>query len=207
MRGLFSYDNKIFSILSKFGDMIMLNVIFLITCIPIVTTGAAYTAMYDVTLKMAKNEEAYIIKSYWKSFKANFKTSTIIWLILCAVVGFLVVDLQIVNLQDSTFWYIVRSILISFLVIAWVIFAYIFPLQAKFILSIKQAFRNSIVLAMKHLMCTVTIVTLNSVFLFFLFTSPDILVYVVNVYLVIGFAFVAYINSMLLRRVIDTYVE
>ncbi|MRN26930.1 hypothetical protein EAI30_20290 [Romboutsia ilealis] len=60
---------------------------------------------------------------------------------------------------------------------------------------------------MKHVPCTVGIVTLNSLLAVALFTEVGILFYVVHIYLIIGFAFVAYINSILLVRVFDKYEE
>ena len=81
----FSLDSKFSQIMGRVFDLMMLNIIFLIMCIPIVTIGANFTAMYYVTLKMIKNEETYIFRTYWKSFRENFKQATAIWLILLAV--------------------------------------------------------------------------------------------------------------------------
>ena len=69
----FSLDSKFSQIMGRVFDLMMLNIIFLIMCIPIVTIGANFTAMYYVTLKMIKNEETYIFRTYWKSFRENFK--------------------------------------------------------------------------------------------------------------------------------------
>ena len=72
----FSLDSKFSQIMGRVFDLMMLNIIFLIMCIPIVTIGANFTAMYYVTLKMIKNEETYIFRTYWKSFRENFKQAT-----------------------------------------------------------------------------------------------------------------------------------
>ena len=69
----FSLDSKFSQIMGRVFDLMMLNIIFLIMCIPIVTIGANFTAMYYVTLKMIKNEETYIFRTYWKS---SAKTSS-----------------------------------------------------------------------------------------------------------------------------------
>ena len=69
----------------------ILNLLTLICCIPIITAGDAMTALYYMTVKMVKNEECYIVKGYFKSFKENFKQATIIWLI-ALLVGIILVD-------------------------------------------------------------------------------------------------------------------
>ena len=63
MDRLFNMDNKFFTVMGRVADLIMLNVVFLICCLPIVTIGASLTALHYVTLKMARNEESYIIRS------------------------------------------------------------------------------------------------------------------------------------------------
>ena len=67
MDRLFNMDNKFFTVMGRVADLIMLNVVFLICCLPIVTIGASLTALHYVTLKMARNEESYIIRSFFKS--------------------------------------------------------------------------------------------------------------------------------------------
>ena len=69
MGRFFSMDNKFFTFMNKVADLCILNIICLVCCIPIVTAGASITAMYYVTLKMVRNEEAYIVRSFFKSFK------------------------------------------------------------------------------------------------------------------------------------------
>ena len=88
MDRLFNMDNKFFTVMGRVADLIMLNVVFLICCLPIVTIGASLTALHYVTLKMARNEESYIIRSFFKSFKQNFKQATVINLIMLAVASY-----------------------------------------------------------------------------------------------------------------------
>ena len=95
MGRFFSMDNKFFTFMNKVADLCILNIICLVCCIPIVTAGASITAMYYVTLKMVRNEEAYIVRSFFKSFKDNFKQATIINLIMIAVGAILYLDLNV----------------------------------------------------------------------------------------------------------------
>ena len=89
MSGFFNMDSPVMRFLSRVCDLMILNFMCLICCIPIVTIGASVTALYSVTLKMVRGEESYIFKGFLKAFKENFKISTIIWLIL-AVLGLLI---------------------------------------------------------------------------------------------------------------------
>ena len=49
-QGLFNYDNPVWRFIGKLGDLVLLNLLWLICCIPVFTAGAATTAVYYVTL-------------------------------------------------------------------------------------------------------------------------------------------------------------
>lgn len=151
MGRFFSMDNKFFTFMSRVADLMMLNVVFLICCIPVVTIGASCTAMYYVTLKMARNEESYIIKSFFKSFKENFKQSTIIWLIMLVAGIILLMDFRITGQMKSTLTTVMRYGLMVVAVVYAFVLSYIFPILSKFVNSIKNTFKNSLFMSIRHL--------------------------------------------------------
>ena len=87
-----TFPQKLLKMFQRFGDLFFLNVYFTISCIPIITIGAAFTALYTVTNKMVNNEEGPIHQTYIKAFKENFKPATIIWLIDLAYIGMMVLE-------------------------------------------------------------------------------------------------------------------
>ena len=97
MGRLFDMDNKFFTFMSRVADLCILNVLCIIFCIPVITAGASITAMFYVTMKMVRNEEAYIVKGFFKSFKENFKQATMINIILLLAAGLLYVDTKVVK--------------------------------------------------------------------------------------------------------------
>ena len=85
MRSFFNLDNPLMQFLSTLTDIVILNVISLICCIPVVTIGASLTALHYVTIRMARKEEGYIIRDFFKSFRQNFIQSTVIWLLFLVI--------------------------------------------------------------------------------------------------------------------------
>ena len=63
---LFNLDSPVMVFLSKGANLMILNVLTIICCIPIFTAGAAITALYYVTIKMARGDDPYIIKGYFR---------------------------------------------------------------------------------------------------------------------------------------------
>ena len=69
----------LFQKLEKFGDLFIINILFVISCIPIITIGAAFTAMYSYCTKLVKDQEAPVWKGYWSAFAKNFADATLMY--------------------------------------------------------------------------------------------------------------------------------
>ena len=95
MGKLFNLDSPIFKVLGTLADMCLLNIMTIICCLPVFTAGASITAMHYVLLKMVRNEEGYVWKDFWKSFKENLWQGMAIGSILLIFVAFFLVDCYI----------------------------------------------------------------------------------------------------------------
>ena len=94
-------DSWIMRILTRIFDLIILNLLFIICSLPVITIGTSLSALYSVTLKMVRNEEGYIVRGFFKAYKENLKQSMIIWIptALCGV--FLYADFRILHLSAA----------------------------------------------------------------------------------------------------------
>lgn len=207
MSRFFNMESPVFVFLSRMADLMILNVVFLITCIPIVTIGAAWSSLYYVTLKMVRNEESYIVRSYFKSFKQNFKQSTLMWIIVL-VLGFLLyMDMRIMTMMESSAGSNVIRIGIYMVALVGIfVLQYLFPLVAKFFNSTKNMFRNAFLMAIRHLPQTfiMAVISVGAVILTFL--NGWTLTYGLLIWIMIGFALVALANSWFLVRIFDKYI-
>lgn len=155
MGKLFDLESPLFSFLNKFADLVYLNILTMICCIPIVTIGASMTALNYVVLKMVRNEEGYITRSFFRSFKQNFKQATLIWVILLLITGILVGDAFILNYSTVAFpsWFRLALAIVAFIMLFATM--HIFPVLAKFENSIKQTFKNSLFMGILSLPKTI----------------------------------------------------
>lgn len=126
------------------ADLIYLNILAFICCIPIITVGASMTALNYVVLKMVRNEEGYITRSFFKSFKQNFKQATIIWLMILAAVGILAGDAFILRYSGLVFPSWLRIALTVVGVVLMFTLMHVFPVLSRFENNIKNTFKNSL---------------------------------------------------------------
>lgn len=207
MDRFFNMDNKFFTFMSRVADLIILNVVFIVCCIPIVTIGASVTAMNYVTMKMARNEESYIVKSFFKSFRENFKQATIIWLILLVAGLLLGMDFRIVQQVESTgLLKVVTYGLYMVALIYAMVLSYIFPLLAKFDNTIKNTFKNAMLMSIRHLPFTIVILLVGFAPAIATLTIPIVLAYGLIVWIMVGFSLIAFLNSLMFVRIFDHYI-
>ncbi len=207
MNNFFNIDGPFFTFLNRVGDLIILNVVWLICCLPIVTIGASTTALYFSTMKLAAGDEGYVFRNFFKSFRQNFLQSTVIWLIMLVVGVFLGYDLFLIFHVDlhmnSTMQLLVLSLLFMMIMIWLLIFSFIFPLQSKFVNKIKYTFKNSLILSIRHLPWTVGIL-LSFAAAGFIFYKFSIMF---PIFLFIGCAAIAYGQSFIYNKLFSIYIN
>ena len=208
MSRVFNFEGPVFSSLSRLADLFWLNLLFIICCIPIVTIGAATTALYYVTLKMVKDEEGYITKSYFRSFKQNFAQATVIWALFLIIATVLMFDLRIANgglaagfLSDSAVSNIVVVAVFVMAIIVVMTLTYVFPILAKFDNTVKNTVKNAFLISIRHLPYTILMIIISAVPVVLMWFFPALIIL-----LLIMFSAVAYINSKFLARIFVLYM-
>ena len=193
--------------MSKVADLCILNIICVVCCIPVITAGASITAMYYVTLKMVRNEEAYIVRSFFKSFKQNFKQATIINLIMLLIGVVLYVDLNVSKAMQGGAGQIFQIIFMAFVLIYFILFLYVYPVLARFYNTIKNTIKNALFMAIRHFPYTVVMVIIAVCpLLLLLVKSYQIQSTLFVLFLLMGFALIAYCNSYFLAKIFDNYM-
>lgn len=207
MGRLFDMDNKFFRFMGRLADLCILNVLCILCCIPVVTAGASITAMFYVTMKMVRNEEAYIARSFFKSFKENFRQATVINIIMLVIAGVLYVDFRVAKSMPGTASTVFQYLFLIFAILYVMLFTYIYPVLAKFYNSIKNTFRNAILMSVRHLPYTVLmiIVSICPVLVFHI-QSARAQSMLFPLLIMVGFALVAYINSFFFVKIFDRYI-
>lgn len=205
MNRLFNIDNPVMQFLSKMFDLIVLNLIFILSCIPIITIGASISALYYVCLKMLRGEDPYIWQNFWKSFRQNFKQSTVVWLLFLAAVAILGMDFYIINSQDTTIFAIIRVALWIVCGILACIFIYVFPIISHFVCTTKQAIKNAVLMTVGHLPYSILLFLLHGIIIFLCLYSVNTFALVIMLSGVCGFSVIAFTACIIFDRIFKKY--
>lgn len=200
---LFNLDGPVMQFLSRLADLFLLNVLFILCCIPLVTIGAANTALYTVALKAARNEESYITRSFFLAFKNNFKISTLTWLIVFIAGVILWTDFRIIPGMQAPIRQILQVLTLAFAFLYLITVQYLFPYIARFENTVSGSLKNAFLMAVAHLPYTMLLAAITVLAVMAtLYLDFRIIGFL---WLAIGFSGVAYINSIFFRKIFEKF--
>lgn len=201
---MFNLESPLMRGLTKVFDLMVLNFLVIMCCIPIITIGPAITALFYVTMKMTVNEDAYIVKSFLKSFRQNFKQAIFIW-IFVAVVGIATIANYFIMFQvGSEFPVLLAVFIVAIEIFFGIAMLYIFPLLARFENTSVALLKNAVLLSILHFPTTILLAIL--------FLLPLILVVIIPgevfdlmtlmpVWMLFGISGPTYVSSIFLNKI------
>ena len=207
MSKLFRMDSPLMRFLTKIADLMVLNILFCVTSIPLITIGASWTALYSVTLKIVRDEEGSVSRSYFRSFRQNFKQATLLWLGVLVVLALLVLDIRVLNgMAGGTAPGLLRVGVEILALLGIMVLQYLFPSLARFEASLADTLKNACMMALAHLPKTalMTAAVVGAVWIT-LINNTTIAIGLM-VWPLIGFSLMAFGNSGILRKIFDNYV-
>lgn len=201
MKNLLNLDSPFMIFLSNLTDVVILNLLCILCCLPIITIGPAVTAMHYVTLKMTKEESGYVVRNYFKSFKDNFKQSTIVWLLFLVISFVFVLDFKILQSWGMNENKILTIAIGSIYLLTCLTVMYILVLLSHFENTIRQTVKNAFYMCILHIFKTIIMAVVYLIPFFLLPLHSNM----IPVFLIIGLAGPAYINSYLWNSIFKKY--
>lgn len=150
MVNLFSINSPLAAAVNKLVQMIWAGLLWFVCSIPLVTAGAATTALYEVLLKMEKNQEGYVGVSFLRAFVKNLKSATLVWIPLFAAEIVFGVNLFYYAMLGGRA-FLVQSVVFAVLLLLTVVLSgYAFPVLARFENTTAGTFRMAAALLVRN---------------------------------------------------------
>lgn len=208
MGNLFNPDNKFFVFMGRVADMMILNLLCIICCLPIVTAGPSITALYYVTLKMARNEESYIVRGFFHSFRQNLKQGIVIHIIMLILGVLLAFDLYFCRVMQTqaAFYKVLSYLFMVGTAIYVMLLTYIYPVLSKFYNTVKRTILNAFLMSVRHFPYTLLMLAITAAPGVIMFVVPNAFAYGLLFYVLLGFSVIAYIKSIFFVKIFDKYI-
>lgn len=194
-------DMLIFRVLGGLCNLIMVNLLFLATSLPIITIGASLTGLCRVTLKMVRHEEPSVVKDYFDVFKKHFKESTLTWLLVLFAGAFLTLDLYVIFTKIDASYKLLQIPVWIFVFIVASIFIYSFPMISAYPDKVKRTWKNAILISISHFPVTIFAVVIPLLVAKLAVKDGEWLVGVFSIMLFFGCALLAYINCFFINHI------
>jgi uncharacterized membrane protein YesL len=144
-------DGRVYRILERFLDLVVLNLCWLIACLPVVTVWPATTALFAVVREWALGREPRVIGSFLRFFKANFTQSLCLG-VLWSPFGLLLLFNLNLAAQSSPPWRLLLFFCFSTLGGVYLVASvYLFPVMSNYRVSFVQVIKNSIIFGVGQL--------------------------------------------------------
>lgn len=202
MKSIFHPDSPLIRFLTLVTNLVCLNLLWLLCCLPVLTVGAATTALYSVIFQYITNQDDGVLKPFFRAFRENFALTTPLW-ILNLLVG-LALGAEVFYLTHSTqIW--LKWIFGVLLFIYAGVSSYLYPLLARYDSPRKKTLFNSFALSLRHLLSTVCVVTLNALPLVLVLFAPAVFWQTILWWTLAGFSVIGYFNGKIILAVCRRY--
>lgn len=197
----FNPENRFWAFMERVTDICALSLFWFLFSIPVVTMGAATTALFQYTLRLTADEEGYVFRTFRVGFKKNFVQATVLWIGAVLVGAFLVFDLWCCQFLAAfgTIRFLVSFLMISVIIVYLLTMIYLFPLLAFFHVGTGKAVRDAFVMSAGNLPISITILVIYGV--------AGCITYFFPMLFMVWFALASYVASFFYRFVFFKYVE
>lgn len=194
---------RFFLFMNKLTDLIILNLLFFITCIPIVTVGASCTALCQSTLRLADNTESYIVRGYFAEWKKNLKQGTLIWIPSLALLALCVFNLSVLPAMPQSFYRTAAfciQVLILFILYGSLLHSFFLPEVYR--QTARSTCKNALYMTFKYLPYTFLNLCISALPITLALILPKAAGLILSVFIVMGWSVTAYTQAVLFNRLI-----
>ena len=199
---MFQQDSPLMRGLAFAFDLITVNMLFLLGCLPVVTSGASCAALHGMARRLLAGNDVKLAANFRRLFAANFKQATLAWIPLLAVGALLWLNAALPG-EGGT---LVRAAMLCIGVPWFLILLYIFPLIGRYESGVLASFKNALLLSVLQLPRTLLLaLTVLLPVAFVLYAPAELFVALLPFLLLVGFAGIACVQEKVLAGVYRTY--
>lgn len=164
MKGLFKPDSGLMIFMTQVTDCIFLSLFFLMGCVPVVTAGASFAALYDAVYRGFRQGERNSWQRFWRVFRTNWKAGilpTLVFFAAVAGLGYGMIRCWNGAVYGHISWMLFAGIAFAAVVLVGVL-SVLFPMLSRFENSLGAMLRNTVILALANLPRTVVLGVVNT---------------------------------------------
>ena len=164
MRNIFKPDSGLMIAMTQITDCIFLSLFFLLGCVPVVTVGTSFAAMYDAVYRGFREGERNTWQRFLRCFRQNWKAGiapTLVFFVACGGLVYGTVQIWNAAVYERISWGLFAGLAFGAVVLVGVL-SLLFPMLSRFENSLGNLLKNTVVLALANLPRTLALGILNA---------------------------------------------
>ncbi|MHC5268740.1 YesL family protein [Enterococcus sp. LJL98] len=202
---IFNLDSKWLQVSAKIFDLMNLNFLFLLSCLPLVTIGPALIALYQMTVKIRQGTIQQMGREYYQQFRANLKQGFSLGLCATWIFVALFINSQMIATIQTPVAMALQILCYGIGFISFVTGLYSFQISGIFETSFFQLLKSAFYLGFLHFSKTLALIAILLPVVMLLFFSPVTMLLTLSILLFIGFSMIAYVQTGILHPVFEKY--
>ena len=205
VKSIFNTDNLFMRICEKILDLVTVNLLFLLSCLPLVTIGIAKISLYETLFEIKGARRVKVTAMYMQAFRKNWKVGLKLGLLELLLVGISLFDLVLFWKQETMLFQMLKATCIGVIIFTSLLFLCIYPLAAKFEMTIKDLLQTGLIMVSLHFPWFFLIIALLATIIFFLSNSGFVLLLGFTLFVLVGFAALGFLQLPIMETIFNKY--
>ena len=205
VKSIFNTDNLFMRICEKILDLVTVNLLFLLSCLPLVTIGIAKISLYETLFEIKGARRVKVTAMYMQAFRKNWKVGLKLGLLELLLVGISLFDLVLFWKQETMLFQMLKATCIGVIIFTSLLFLCIYPLAAKFEMTVKDLLQTGLIMVSLHFPWFFLMIALLAAIIFFLSSSGFVLLLGFTLFVLIGFAALGFLQLPIMETIFNKY--
>ena len=192
-------------ICEKILDLVTVNLLFLLSCLPIVTIGIAKMSLYQTLFVIKDSRRVKVTATYVQAFRKNWKIGFKLGLLELLIVGISLFDLMLFWRQETLPFQMLKATCIGVIIFTSLLFLCIYPLAVKFEMTIKDMLQTGLIMVSLHFPWFFLMIALLAAIIFFLSSSGFVLLLGFTLFVLVGFAALGFLQLPIMETIFNKY--
>ena len=205
IRSIFDTDNFFMRLCEKVLDLVTVNLLFLLSCLPIVTIGVAKISLYQTLFVIKDSRRIKVTAIYVQAFRKNWEIGFKLGLLELLLVGISLFDLVLFWRQETMLFQMLKATCIGVIIFTSLLFLCVYPLAAKFEMTIKDMLQTGLIMVSLHFPWFFLMIALLAAIIFFLSSSGFVLLLGFTLFVLVGFAALGFLQLPIMETIFNKY--
>ena len=207
IKAAFDTDNFLMRFCEKVLDIVTVNLLFVVSCLPIVTIGVAKISLYQTIFEVKRSRRIPVFKIYIRAFKQNLKLGFQLGLLELGIFLISVVDLSLFWSLTGVAFQLIKAICLGILIFLTLVMLASYPIAARYELTWKEVLQKGLLLVSFNFVWFFLMLAIILLIIMLLYLSGFTLVLGGSAFLLFGFGLLAFCQAGLMEKLFAKYQE